>query len=157
MFRVAQDCAFIIDFKKEEFTKSHVALQNLLDEIQKRLRLTKKAMRYTTMEEVEQGLLRGAKLDSAKLEERAVNSIFYTADGDYRVIEGKEVAEWLVKQGLKARPQDDVLEVKGTCACAGTAIGTAKIIRSAKELGKLEKGDVLVTYQTSPDFVGCFL
>ncbi len=153
LFKAAQDCAFIIDFKKEEFTKSHVALQNLLDEIQRRLQLTKLAMRYTTMEEVEEGLRNGAKFDSAKLEERSRNSIFYTSEGKYRVIEGADVAKWLVKQGLKASAQSETLEVKGTCACGGTAIGSAKIVHSAKELSKLGKGDVLVTYQTSPDFV----
>ena len=43
--------------------------------------------------------------------------------------------------------------LKGTAASPGLAFGKVKILKSAKELGKIEEGDVLVTEMTNPDFV----
>ena len=41
----------------------------------------------------------------------------------------------------------------GIPASPGIATGPVKIIRSSKEIGKVKKGDVLVTEMTTPDFV----
>ncbi len=43
--------------------------------------------------------------------------------------------------------------VKGETASPGIAAGTVKIVVDAKELGKIQKGDVLVTKMTNPDMV----
>lgn len=43
--------------------------------------------------------------------------------------------------------------VKGQGATTGASTGKVKIILSAKEIGKVSSGDVLVTKMTSPDFV----
>ncbi|KKR31342.1 MAG: Phosphoenolpyruvate synthase [Candidatus Gottesmanbacteria bacterium GW2011_GWC2_39_8] len=45
------------------------------------------------------------------------------------------------------------LLVKGSPASPGIATGKVRIIKSAKEIGKVKSGDVLVTEQTNPDFV----
>lgn len=47
----------------------------------------------------------------------------------------------------------DVSEVKGLTACMGYAKGRVKICRSATEVGKVQKGDVLVAIMTRPDYV----
>lgn len=41
----------------------------------------------------------------------------------------------------------------GTAASPGMAVGTVKIIKSAKQISKIKKGDILVTFMTTPDFV----
>jgi pyruvate,water dikinase len=43
--------------------------------------------------------------------------------------------------------------LKGTAASPGIAMGKVKILKNAKELDKVEEGDVLVTEMTNPDFV----
>lgn len=45
------------------------------------------------------------------------------------------------------------LLVKGAPASPGLVTGPVKIIRSAKEINKVKKGDILVTAMTTPDFV----
>src|SRR3989344_2531371 len=45
------------------------------------------------------------------------------------------------------------LLIKGDPASPGIATGKVRIIHSAKEIAKVEKGDVLVTEMTTPDFV----
>ena len=43
--------------------------------------------------------------------------------------------------------------LSGSAASPGIGTGTVKVLKSAKEIGKVEKGDVLVAPMTSPDFV----
>jgi pyruvate,water dikinase len=43
--------------------------------------------------------------------------------------------------------------LQGTAASPGVAFGKVKILKNAKEIGKIEEGDVLVTEMTNPDFV----
>ncbi len=43
--------------------------------------------------------------------------------------------------------------LSGTSASPGIGTGPVKILRSPKEIGKIEKGDVLVAPMTSPDYV----
>jgi len=43
--------------------------------------------------------------------------------------------------------------LQGSAASPGVASGKVKILKSAKEIGKIEEGDVLVTEMTNPDFV----
>ena len=43
--------------------------------------------------------------------------------------------------------------LKGKGASPGIATGPVQIIKSAKEIGKVKKGDILVTSMTTPDFV----
>lgn len=58
----------------------------------------------------------------------------------------KEVNEkWKMKNGK--------LLVKGAPASPGIASGPVKVIRSAKEIGKIMPGDVMVAPQTNPDYV----
>ncbi len=45
------------------------------------------------------------------------------------------------------------LLLKGDPASPGIACGPVKILKSAKEIGKISQGDVLVAPQTNPDFV----
>ncbi len=44
-------------------------------------------------------------------------------------------------------------ELKGQVASMGYAKGRVKVLASAKEISKVEKGDILVTSMTTPDFV----
>ena len=158
LFRVAQDCAFMIDFKKEFFTKSHFLLQRLLDEIARRLRFSRTAVRYMLPPEVKTALLSKpnalpADFTNERFEAREFNCIYCVTGKNRTLYEGADVERILEREGFSVRKDVGVVEVKGLCACAGTAIGPAKIITSAAELAKLEPGDILVTYQTTPDFV----
>ena len=158
LFEVAQNCTFTIDFKKEVFTKSHFLLQRLQDEIASRLRFSRTAVRYMLPPEVKTALLSKpnalpADFTNERFEAREFNCIYHVAGKKRTLYEGADVERVLEREGFSARKDVGVVEVKGLCACAGTAIGPAKIITSAAELSKLENGDVLVTYQTTPDFV----
>ncbi len=52
-----------------------------------------------------------------------------------------------------ADTEEGKILVKGETACAGAASGPVVIIKDARELNRVKKGDVLVTYMTNPDMV----
>ena len=76
------------------------------------------------------------------LQTRPVTTIIATADADVRENKREEVA---------ARKLH--LLLKGDSASPGIASGPVKVIASARQIGKIVRGDVLVTSQTNPDFV----
>jgi phosphohistidine swiveling domain-containing protein len=47
----------------------------------------------------------------------------------------------------------NITELKGNVAQTGLVKGTVKIVMSVKDLNKVKKGDILVTYMTSPNFL----
>jgi pyruvate,water dikinase len=57
------------------------------------------------------------------------------------------------KREMKKTKGEGKILLKGLGASPGIATGKVKIIRDLSELGKIEKGDILVTEMTSPDFV----
>jgi rifampicin phosphotransferase len=72
---------------------------------------------------------------------------FYTSSGTYAL--PAEVV----------RKSDDTMgsgSLTGMCACGGYVEGTAKVLSTVLEAGKLEKGDILVTRQTDPGWVVVF-
>ncbi|MBI3032604.1 hypothetical protein HYY69_03955 [Candidatus Woesearchaeota archaeon] len=53
--------------------------------------------------------------------------------------------EGIIDNGIK--------EVKGLCACKGTVRGIVKIINKIEDFNKMEQGNILVSYNTRPEFV----
>ncbi|RKF18409.1 PEP-utilizing protein mobile subunit [Altericroceibacterium spongiae] len=47
-------------------------------------------------------------------------------------------------------------ELKGFAACSGIVEGTARVVRSVKEIGRLEQGDILVCQVTNPTWAPIF-
>ncbi|PJE68125.1 phosphoenolpyruvate synthase [Candidatus Shapirobacteria bacterium CG10_big_fil_rev_8_21_14_0_10_38_8] len=57
------------------------------------------------------------------------------------------------KRELEEENKKKTVLLTGISACPGIATGPVKIIHSPKEIGKVTKGDILVTEMTTPDFV----
>jgi phosphohistidine swiveling domain-containing protein len=54
---------------------------------------------------------------------------------------------------VKTDITNSVSEIKGMTAQLGCVKGIAKVVLSIKEVAKVQTGDILVTYMTSPDFL----
>jgi pyruvate,water dikinase len=57
------------------------------------------------------------------------------------------------KEVVKMAAGTDRIILRGLGAAPGIGKGTVKVLASPKEMGKVQKGDVLVTEMTTPDFV----
>jgi pyruvate,water dikinase len=67
------------------------------------------------------------------------------------ILIGKNAKVWEEKLSPKLNRQTQI--VKGNCASRGKAKGRVRVLLNASENNKLKKGEVLVTFMTSPDFM----
>lgn len=54
---------------------------------------------------------------------------------------------------INTEKKQDTTEIKGTIAQTGIVRGIAKIVLKVSELNKVKRGDILVTFMTSPNFL----
>jgi pyruvate, water dikinase len=79
---------------------------------------------------------------------------FYLAsDGKTHLIEDQDAVRSVRQAFQPEQSMDGIEEVRGVCGSKGKADGKARIVMGASDFHKMQKGDVLVTSMTTPDFV----
>lgn len=135
--------------KKATFWTAHYATL-LLDEIGKRVSIASNLLKYASPREIskifQQPLAKGL------LEQRKQNSVFYWDQQGHDCVVGTE-ANMIKEAILGTTDLSDVDDFRGLSACTGKAIGKVKIVKSAKEIDKVNQGDILVAVMTRPDYV----
>jgi phosphohistidine swiveling domain-containing protein len=158
LFSVSAEFMFIKDYRKGIYQQSYVAMDKVINEIARRLKLTPRAVKYLVLEEVKQALLakKSKKYQSmAKL--RTKKCCYHVKAGRIRVYEGKKCEQMIkrligseIKQNSK---QLAVTELSGKVAYPGKVIGIAKIILVASDVKKINPGEILVSSSTNPDLI----
>ena len=152
LFKVVQHSYFLIDYKKELFTRLHWYSEVIFQEIAKRWNFDASYVRYALPEEIT-AYLSGEKVDQKKIIDR-YNSFVVIAkeDGtfDYLNNPKKIIDDFLADYHKK---EENVEEVKGKVAQPGKVSGRVKIILDSKECNQIRHGEILVTAMTSPDFM----
>ena len=100
--------------------------------------------------EVKDGLIDG-KIDRKILDERLKSCVLYNKHNFEEVYIGAE-AELFLK-GIKKDFDNTQTEFKGQIAQPGFATGVVKIVIRAKDMSKMNQGDILVSIATDPDIV----
>ena len=126
-------------------------LEKLLKEIGKRANLSLQVMRDTFPEEIEDILNR--KISEDFINKRKEKCLIVWEEGKVKpqIITGDQTKEW--EEKLSPNHDLGTKIVKGNCASKGKAKGKVRILLNASENDKLEKGEILVTFMTSPDFM----
>ncbi len=126
-------------------------LEILLKEIGKRANISLKAMRDTFPEEI-QDILNG-KMSEDFINERREKCFVVWEEGKDKpkILTDDQTKKWEEKLSIK---HNNIQIIKGNCASKGKVKGKVRILFSASENDKLEEGEVLVTFMTSPDFMG---
>jgi pyruvate,water dikinase len=57
---------------------------------------------------------------------------------------------------LNVGNEDSSNEIKGFAACSGVVEGPARVVKSVEEIGRLQKGDILVCQITNPTWAPIF-
>lgn len=86
------------------------------------------------------------------LEKRRQNGVFYWDKDGHEAVSGRD-ADKVRDAILKVKDMSDIDDFRGLTACMGKASGKVKVLKSAKEVGKIEEGDILVAVMTRPDYV----
>ncbi|MFA4941032.1 MAG: PEP-utilizing enzyme [Patescibacteria group bacterium] len=138
--------------KKMTFHFTHYA-SILLEIIGQRTKHSLDGMKYLTSREV-MDLLQGKNTFRAKdLEERKKLSLIYQKNNFYEIYSGLEAEKAIKQIFTNDKKQGEINDFRGLSAASGKARGRVKIIKSVKEVGKVEKGDILVAVMTRPDYI----
>ena len=143
-------------FRKNAISQAHYYHLPLLLEIAVRLRLTKEEIKLLSYEEIIQGLAGKISLNTIRklVKDRQAGWGILMLDGRVEVISGvKNIIETMERYQIFAPGTQMVKTVKGSPACLGKATGRVKVVRKISELGKVEKGDILVAKMTTPDYM----
>ncbi len=125
----------------------------LIEEIGKRKNLNLHEMKYLTPTEVKALEAQTPSEEYKKeIQQRMKESAFMDINQECICVIGKEL-EQLKDAVLQSEDYSQIKEFKGLCASSGIARGRVKIVKSATEVSKVEKGDILVAVMTRPDYV----
>jgi|GEM_PF-781795 len=98
-------------------------------------------------------ILRTGKADKKLLRQMRKYSLYLKEGGKFRVYVG-DAAKKKIAPIRKALPKlKAVSEISGQVAFMGKVRGRVKIINTAKDMPKLKKGDILVSYATDPSLL----
>jgi len=138
--------AKMTDERKIYHFQIHIALHKILQELSLRLRLSMLEIKHLFLDEIR-------KKDARKIANERISKPFLliVKDRKYRFVKGNEFKK-ITEQILQT---SDQTFVKGKTASLSKkpVIGLAKIVLNSKEISKVEKGDILISNMTTPEFV----
>lgn len=133
--------------KKVSFWTTHY-LSLILQEISNRTNIDLQNLKYCSPREVSDIFNKKPE----HLEQRKTSSVFFWNEEGHECLTGED-ARVIKKELLGDTDYKDIDDFRGLTACMGNAIGPAKVVLSAKEIDKVQEGDVLVAVMTRPDYV----
>ncbi|MBI2607808.1 MAG: hypothetical protein HYW51_03200 [Candidatus Doudnabacteria bacterium] len=145
------------DFALTKLVRRHAQLldlllmhKTLLTEIANRLKLTRYQVQFMLMDEVKKALLQN-KVNQGELKNRLRHCVTFYEKNSEHVYLGK--FEEKIRKTINTTLNKNLKELTGQVAQPGMAKGIVKIIIRAKDMKKMNKGDILVSIATDPDIV----
>lgn len=146
---------FLRTYRKNIISKAHYLHLPLVVEIGRRMKIGHD-ITLVSYEEMIDFLKEGMNISKITLAKRKQGWAVIAFNGVIKIISGDDEVLEVMEQfqiGNNPIPEPTHQVLNGRPACRGRVIGKVKIIKHLRELSKLEKGDVLVTRMTTPDFV----
>ena len=154
LFKVLRTCAYLLDYKKEEFTKSHYQIMPVFKEVAKRFGLTETQARFYAPAELKKALLNNQRLSKIKLQNRYKYSVEYWSKDKFKIYEGPAAQAIFKREAApEAGKVDNLISLQGVIASAGKFSGPVRIIKNLADLAKFRQDEVLITSMTSPEYV----
>ncbi len=148
------------DWAKGYFTKALLSYNNLLDEIARRIGITREDILSYTYQEVDAYFKNGSTISATEIIDRQKNGFaLLIKSGDSALVTGAEdIARCIEDEGI-AEPFENVMqtaEFKGLPACRGVARGIAHVMEDASKIADFKEGEILITYMTTIEFIPAF-
>ncbi|RJR31068.1 hypothetical protein C4569_03400 [Candidatus Parcubacteria bacterium] len=138
--------------KKYTFWATHYS-SIILQEIGKRFGYTLTEMKYLLNCEVIDLFDKNKQhVTCARARDRRKYCILYHRGKEYEILTGNQARKFqhvLFNKEIKK----DINDFRGLSASNGKVKGSVKILKSATEVNKIEKGDILVAVMTRPDYI----
>jgi|SRR3989344_1013489 len=135
--------------KKATFFATHY-FTVLLDEMARRTGFTLMELKYLLPHEIR--YIFDGKITRKELQKRMEGCMTAVRPESLTFIVGEEAAQ-LYEAVKRLDIPKDLKVIKGLPASLGKVVGIAKIVKSAKEIAKVNPGDILVAVMTRPDYV----
>ncbi|MFH1187693.1 MAG: PEP-utilizing enzyme [bacterium] len=135
--------------QRKVYTLTFITLADkILKEISRRTRIDHELLRYSCSREFKDILTK--RFNVSELKKRREASLFIYKNGKIMdIYTGREAKNFL---NIVSRLDfEDVNEISGIAVSMGKATGKVKIIMAAKNISKIEKGDILVAPMTRPE------
>ena len=150
--QLIRDMVFLRTQRTDFFQESSYYVQNLILLIAKELGVSYDELLYLGANEVLLAL--EEKFDHLDcIAKRKVGFlVFFDYEKDI-VLEAKEAIKFAEERPIINRESKDVMELVGKIGFNGKAIGKARIVKSDKDNFKVEKGDIMISVMTTPNFI----
>lgn len=153
------ECIWWQDIRKERVLKIIHYFNLILKEIGRRKSFALNDLKLLTPFEVENLLAASPKKNkifSKIIAERKKGTVFYFTNKRSLEVKDNKIKKSFFSFYIEKVPQNQVSIIEGILASSGPIRyfkGPVKIIKSVDELSKLQKGDILATVMTSPDYI----
>ena len=151
LLKISEDFTWWQDERKRStFLNIHLGTQ-ILGTMARRRKMSPELTKYLIPAEVEGWFTRNQPT-VAELKARQKKCVFVVWAGGHYVAMGKEVDEL---RGLMfpQKRNDVVRDIRGLSASVGRVVGPVKVLNSVREVGKVQRGDILVAVMTRPDYI----
>lgn len=153
LFRVFGQFMLSKTKRKLALSRALMLFEPFFQEAAKRLGISRALLSELSPEEIAGALKGRAKVSKAKLEKRKKAYVYFgTPQKTLISTDSKQINRYkkLVKESM---PELDVQKITGQPAYPGKACGQVKKVLSVEDIGKVKKGDILLTQTTDPDMV----
>ncbi|MBI2551913.1 hypothetical protein HYW17_01265 [Candidatus Uhrbacteria bacterium] len=151
LLKVSEDFTWWQDErKKSTYLNIHMGTK-ILGEMARRRGINPALTKYLVPAEVSKWFTAGTP-STSDLRKREQGCFFMATRGAYSILTGDDVQK-VRRIMFPDKTNDQVRDIRGLAASVGRVIGRAKIVGSAREVGKVEKGDILVAVMTRPDYI----
>ncbi len=151
-FTIAQEIIYLKGLRKDCLYRGGFARDLILKEVAKRVAATVMQVKYLTPDEVVTTLRRGT-LDPHVVNERQKCSVLAMRRGKVTIYVGDRAHAFLAKHTFEKEVVQVASELRGTCACPGSAKGRVKIVNLPEEMSKMQVGDIMLAHTTFPSLV----
>jgi len=150
-FKLFREVVFIRTYRLDVLNKGSYHLYPLFDEIGKRLNMGGEDVLWMVPEEIIQ-LLNGQKVGyDVDTRDRREHYALLLRDNKISCYFGKDYWDFIKNEEKESVSHGD--QVEGLPVFPGNVKGTVKVVLSKQQTGKINKGDILITQMTTPDYI----
>ncbi len=152
LVKLLREYVYLRSYRLEMLNKSNQAIQPLLEKIGRQIGLTLAEVCALTAEEIT-AALKGTDLPpKTDIQDRLCGYIYLEQGENYKIFTQnlREIKE--IEFG-KEKNYSEVKEITGTTGCKGKITGKVRVILNKADISFLQKGEVLVTAMTTPEYI----
>jgi len=143
LIKILREYVYLRSYRLEMLNKSNFLIQPLLIKISKKFNLNLQEVCALTAEDI---------INLLEIEKR-INGYIYLQQGNNYKIFTDNLEEIKEEEFGKEEDYIEVNKIEGLTSCKGKVIGKVRVILKKEEISILQKGEILVTSMTTPEYI----